>query len=109
MQCSFCTAPAGAVEILVHGPGVQICDRCVRLCNDVLAERRSEVGGERPGCEDGLGSDECYGGAPGMSIFARSSPVELDAEARIRLTRAESIARELVAVLGELLGASEQR
>jgi hypothetical protein len=37
--CSFCGADAGAVAMLIVGPGVSICDRCVDCCNDVIEKQ----------------------------------------------------------------------
>ncbi|WP_411267407.1 ClpX C4-type zinc finger protein [Actinoplanes sp. KI2] len=34
--CSFCAKPSSAVEKVIAGPGVYICNECVELCNDVL-------------------------------------------------------------------------
>jgi hypothetical protein len=41
LSCSFCAKPASAVEKVIAGPGVYICNECVGLCNDVL---RSDEG-----------------------------------------------------------------
>lgn len=35
--CSFCDRPAAETERLVAGPGVRICDQCVRFCTEVIA------------------------------------------------------------------------
>jgi hypothetical protein len=35
-RCSFCGKGKDKVRRLVAGPGVFICDQCVRLCNEVL-------------------------------------------------------------------------
>jgi ATP-dependent protease Clp ATPase subunit len=37
-RCSFCGKTADKVRRLVAGPGVFICDECVRLCNEVINE-----------------------------------------------------------------------
>lgn len=37
-RCSFCGKSKNQVTKLVAGPGVYICDRCVALCNQVIAE-----------------------------------------------------------------------
>ena len=37
MRCSFCGKRPDQVSRLVAGPGVYICDRCVQLCNEVIA------------------------------------------------------------------------
>jgi ATP-dependent Clp protease ATP-binding subunit ClpX len=38
MRCSFCGKLYTDVTKLIAGPGVYICDGCVNLCLDVLAE-----------------------------------------------------------------------
>ncbi|MGL4369909.1 MAG: ClpX C4-type zinc finger protein, partial [Spirochaetota bacterium] len=38
LSCSFCGKPQEQVKKLVAGPGVYICDECVDLCNDIVAE-----------------------------------------------------------------------
>jgi hypothetical protein len=37
-HCSFCGKGQDQVSRLVAGPGVYICDACVGLCNEILAE-----------------------------------------------------------------------
>jgi ATP-dependent Clp protease ATP-binding subunit ClpX len=37
MYCSFCRRDDRDVEKLIAGPAVYICDRCVELCNRILA------------------------------------------------------------------------
>ena len=39
-RCSFCGKGKDRVRRLVAGPGVFICDQCVRLCNEVLRSER---------------------------------------------------------------------
>ena len=36
LVCSFCDRPAAEVEHLLTGPGVRICDRCVRFCTEIV-------------------------------------------------------------------------
>jgi ATP-dependent Clp protease ATP-binding subunit ClpX len=36
--CSFCGKNQGEVKKLIAGPAVYICDECVALCNDIIAE-----------------------------------------------------------------------
>ncbi len=38
-SCSFCGRTEDAVEKLISGPNVFICDKCVRLCNGILEKR----------------------------------------------------------------------
>ncbi|HWA62196.1 MAG TPA: ClpX C4-type zinc finger protein [Caulobacteraceae bacterium] len=37
-RCSFCAKPQTDVKVIVFGPGVSICDECVRLCETVIAK-----------------------------------------------------------------------
>jgi ClpX C4-type zinc finger len=37
-RCSFCGKRRDQVKKLVAGPGVYICDQCIALCNEVIAE-----------------------------------------------------------------------
>ncbi|HEX7945375.1 MAG TPA: ClpX C4-type zinc finger protein, partial [Phenylobacterium sp.] len=36
-HCSFCFKPQLEVEVLVSGPGVFICNECVKLCDGIIA------------------------------------------------------------------------
>ena len=38
LKCSFCEKGQLAVKKLIAGPTVYICDECVHLCNDIIAE-----------------------------------------------------------------------
>jgi len=38
IRCSFCGKKADQVEKIVTGPGVHICNECIKLCNEVLME-----------------------------------------------------------------------
>jgi len=44
-KCSFCGKSQNEVERLIAGPGVQICDQCVDLCNSLI--QREVAKGER--------------------------------------------------------------
>ncbi len=46
-KCSFCNRAAGEVARIIQGPGVSICDECVRYCFDLLEEKPSEGGAAR--------------------------------------------------------------
>ncbi|MCB1316730.1 MAG: ATP-dependent Clp protease ATP-binding subunit ClpX, partial [Leptospiraceae bacterium] len=46
LHCSFCGKEQDAVRRLVAGPGVYICDECIELCNEIIAEEtEQETGG----------------------------------------------------------------
>ena len=36
--CSFCGKSVYEVKKLVSGPNVCICDECINLCNDIMAD-----------------------------------------------------------------------
>ena len=38
LVCSFCAKSQREVKKLIAGPTVYICDECIRLCNDIIAE-----------------------------------------------------------------------
>ena len=38
IHCSFCAKPEGDVSKVIAGPGVYICNECVRLCDELLAQ-----------------------------------------------------------------------
>lgn len=40
LRCSFCGKTQKEVKKLIAGPGVYICDECIELCNDIIAEER---------------------------------------------------------------------
>lgn len=37
--CSFCGRPEDSVEKLISGPKAYICDKCIRLCVDIIAKK----------------------------------------------------------------------
>ena len=41
-RCSFCGKSQASVEKLVSGPSVYICNECIRLCNEILAEEETK-------------------------------------------------------------------
>ncbi|OEU70117.1 MAG: ATP-dependent protease ATP-binding subunit ClpX [Desulfovibrio sp. S3730MH75] len=38
LNCSFCSKSQDEVQRLIAGPDVYICDECVQLCNDIMAQ-----------------------------------------------------------------------
>ncbi len=45
--CSFCGKRHDEVSKLIAGPDVNICDECVRLCNEIVAEDRARKKGSK--------------------------------------------------------------
>jgi ATP-dependent Clp protease ATP-binding subunit ClpX len=57
LHCSFCGKGQREVKKLIAGPNVYICDECIQLCNDIIAEEveKEEVldhGGKVPNPKD---------------------------------------------------------
>lgn len=42
LRCSFCGRSEEQVERMVQGPGVRICDACIRLCTSILDEEEQK-------------------------------------------------------------------
>ncbi len=42
LSCSFCGKSQREVKKLIAGPTVYICDECIELCNDIIAEEYGE-------------------------------------------------------------------
>jgi ATP-dependent Clp protease ATP-binding subunit ClpX len=50
LRCSFCGKSKDSVRKFISGPSVYICNECITLCNEILAEdeEREAVEGQRP-------------------------------------------------------------
>jgi ATP-dependent Clp protease ATP-binding subunit ClpX len=48
-KCSFCGKSQKQVERLISGPGVYICEECIELCNEIIAE---EISAAQPVAEE---------------------------------------------------------
>src|SRR3954469_10024071 len=44
LSCSFCGKSQKEVKKLIAGPTVYICNECIELCNDIIAEERDSEG-----------------------------------------------------------------
>lgn len=53
-RCSFCGRPIGEVTQLIQGPGVHICDECVRYCSELvdMEAGRKPAAVPEPLCEE---------------------------------------------------------
>lgn len=57
LHCSFCGKGQKEVKKLIAGPNVYICDECIQLCNDIIAEEVEKeellnTGGKTPNPKD---------------------------------------------------------
>lgn len=46
IKCSFCGKSASAVDKLITGPSVYICNECVDMCNVILKDEKSKMPGD---------------------------------------------------------------
>jgi hypothetical protein len=46
--CLFCGKTKDEIEVLIVGPSVSICDECVELCQEIIAEELKGTTGEQP-------------------------------------------------------------
>ncbi|WP_166984708.1 ATP-dependent Clp protease ATP-binding subunit ClpX [Canibacter zhoujuaniae] len=42
LKCSFCGKPQSQVKQLIAGSHIYICDECVQLCSEIIAEREAQ-------------------------------------------------------------------
>ena len=55
MRCSFCNKTEDQVKRLIVGHGVAICNECIDLCNNILAEDDIvSVEHEEPGSDENI-------------------------------------------------------
>ncbi len=47
LRCSFCGKNQEEVKKLIAGPAVYICDECIELCNEIIAEETERTTGRR--------------------------------------------------------------
>jgi len=80
MRCSFCGKLYTDVTKLIAGPGVYICDGCVNLCLDVLAEA-TEVSPPTLSVWSSISDDELLELIP----FIASSAANIEAGLRDRV------------------------
>ena len=50
LLCSFCGKSQDEVKKLIAGPSVYICDECIQLCNEIIAEEYGQEA-EKEGAE----------------------------------------------------------
>lgn len=43
LRCSFCGKPKDSVKKFISGPSVYICNECISLCNEILAEEEERA------------------------------------------------------------------
>lgn len=108
LRCSFCGKSQDKVVRLVAGPGVYICDECVGLCNQIIAEelaRRTAAGDDPPALKawDGLSDDDLL--AEMVRAHAAHQNVDRAVAHHVAALRARGLSW---ARIGEALGMTRQ-
>jgi ATP-dependent Clp protease ATP-binding subunit ClpX len=101
LYCSFCLKSQHEVAKLIAGPGfIFICNECVGLCDDVLADR--PLKGKAKGLDD----------IPSERLLAQLKPIEqtLQGKGNQLQVVVETLRKREVswAAIGEALGVSRQ-
>jgi hypothetical protein len=99
-QCSFCGKPTDQVQKLIAGVGVYICDECVVLCNQILADENTVP--RLPDWQT-MSDDSILAGLP--QIAAASAQAEFSLHERIAELRKRGMTW---AQLGGALGVTRQ-
>lgn len=91
LSCSFCGKSQREVRKLIGGPAVYICDGCIRLCNDILAEEIPAQKSSPPPalcerCSTPLAEGRCAtcdAGVEGLELITRSGYASVRAMASL--------------------------
>jgi hypothetical protein len=89
LSCSFCCKQHDAVDRLVAGPGVFICNECVSLCADLVAAPRPDRPDPVAAWEQNMSDEDLLGHLP--RVAAASAQVERQLAAWVRLGRQRGI------------------
>jgi ClpX C4-type zinc finger len=100
--CSFCGKSQQQVRKLIAGPTVYICDECIGLCNDIIAEEVDrELDDLRSMLHARVGSQER--GVGRLRNFSERNAERLPAPLRDAIAEAASVSRRLESTLAESL------
>jgi len=102
-RCSFCGKPNTEVQRLVAGPGVYICNECVGLCSDILAQHADREPAPRIHPWGAMSDDELLGHIP--RIAATEAAVEADLRQWVEELRRRGVTW---ARIGTALGVTRQ-
>jgi hypothetical protein len=101
--CSFCLKPHTEVAKLVAGPGVFICDECVGLCNQIIADKQHVPVEPVGGWEQKLSDDDLLSHLP--KVAAASAQAQEQLTVWVRQARSRGITWTRI---GESLGITRQ-
>ena len=102
LNCSFCGKSKDAVMKLIAGPGVYICDECVALCDEILAEECSDEAIELHGLK-GMSDADLLKALEGVAQMTKRVDKRFKSTVEELRSRGNSWAK-----IGETLGISRQ-
>jgi ATP-dependent Clp protease ATP-binding subunit ClpX len=102
-HCSFCVKSSDEVAKLIAGPGVFICDGCVRICNDVLGRPGETAETPEMAHWDQKTDDEILAALPRMATV--SAQVDARVQALVGILRGRGVAWGRI---GAALGVTRQ-
>jgi hypothetical protein len=104
LACSFCRKPPSAVATLVQGPGVFICNECVDLCTEIIANKPQIAADPNvSGWEQKMSDEDLLAHLP--KVAAASAQVEQQLTTWVRQARSRGITWTRI---GEALGMTRQ-
>ena len=112
IHCSFCAKPEEQVSKVIAGPGVYICNECVRLCDELLAQAAQASDSTEPAepaeqpeipVADGMTSEEILDLLP--RIASVSGQVDASLQTWVARLRARGVSWSKI---GEALGVARQ-
>jgi ClpX C4-type zinc finger len=103
VACSFCLKSPGAVAKMIGGPGVFICNECVGLCNEILAQEGEPKRDAVASWQQRLSDEELLTHLP--KIASTAEQVDQHLTAWVRQARERDITWTRI---GEALGMTRQ-
>ncbi|MBV9831645.1 MAG: ClpX C4-type zinc finger protein [Marmoricola sp.] len=102
-RCSFCTKDEAGVAKMIAGPGVYICDECVGLCEQILAQEPATPRDTTLPYWEEMSDDEVLAHLPRIASVATQVEDNLQVWVRLLRSRGVSWAR-----IGTALGMARQ-
>ena len=103
IHCSFCARPEAEVSKVIAGPGVYICNECVRLCDELLTQPAKPAEQPEIPVADSMTTKEI------LDLLPRIASVSGQVDASLQTWVARLRARgESWSKIGEALGVARQ-
>jgi hypothetical protein len=104
LACSFCLKSRSAVTTLIQGPGACICNECVDLCVQIIADKpKMQAKPDAPRLEHQLSDEDLLSYMP--KVAAANGQVERHLADCVRQARGRGITWTRI---GEALGMTRQ-